>query len=98
MVDTVWQFEGDRHYALSYIKNIEKPIWQYFRTCIYEMTDEGMKGVNNPSEILITQKEEQLSGIAIAATIGRITASFDRSTGTCNTVCIWNTTTNCNWL
>jgi len=36
---------------------------------IYEMTDEGMKGVANPSEMLITQKEDQLSGIAIAATI-----------------------------
>src|SRR5690606_13614079 len=36
---------------------------------IYEMTDKGMRGVTNPSEILITQKEEQLSGIAIAATI-----------------------------
>jgi len=33
------------------------------------MTDEGMKGVANPSDILITQKEDQLSGIAIAATI-----------------------------
>jgi predicted ATP-dependent serine protease len=36
---------------------------------IYEMTDKGMRGVNNPSEVLITQKDEQLSGIAIAATI-----------------------------
>ena len=36
---------------------------------IYEMTDQGMRGVLNPSEILITQKEDQLSGIAIAATI-----------------------------
>jgi len=36
---------------------------------IYEMTDSGMKGIINPSEILITQKEDQLTGIAIAATI-----------------------------
>src|SRR6202007_3353144 len=36
---------------------------------IYEMTGEGMRAVSNPSEILITQKDEQLSGIAIAATI-----------------------------
>jgi len=36
---------------------------------IYEMTDTGMKGIINPSEILITQKEDQLTGIAIAATI-----------------------------
>jgi len=36
---------------------------------LYEMTDTGMKGVTNPSEILITQKEDQLSGIAIAASV-----------------------------
>jgi DNA repair protein RadA/Sms len=36
---------------------------------IYEMSDTGMRAVTNPSEILITQKEDQLSGIAIAATI-----------------------------
>jgi DNA repair protein RadA/Sms len=69
MVDTVLQFEGDRHYAYRLLRTLKNRFGSTSELGIYEMTDEGMKGVSNPSEILITQKEEQLSGIAIAATI-----------------------------
>jgi DNA repair protein RadA/Sms len=69
MVDTVLQFEGDRHYAYRILRTLKNRFGSTAELGIYEMTDEGMKGVLNPSEILITQKEEQLSGIAIAATI-----------------------------
>ena len=69
MVDTVLQFEGDRHYAYRLLRTLKNRFGSTSELGIYEMTDEGMKGVTNPSEILITQKEEQLSGIAIAATI-----------------------------
>jgi DNA repair protein RadA/Sms len=69
MVDTVLQFEGDRHYAYRILRTIKNRFGSTAELGIYEMTDEGMKGVANPSEILITQKEDQLSGIAIAATI-----------------------------
>ncbi|MFI5153143.1 MAG: DNA repair protein RadA [Chitinophagales bacterium] len=69
MVDTVLQFEGDRHYAYRILRTLKNRFGSNSELGIYEMTDEGMKGVANPSEILITQKEEQLSGIAIAATI-----------------------------
>src|SRR5688572_14686656 len=69
MVDTVLQFEGDRHYAYRILRTLKKRFGSTAELGIYEMTDKGMRGVNNPSEILITQKEEQLSGIAIAATI-----------------------------
>ena len=69
MVDTVLQFEGDRHYAYRILRTLKNRFGSTSELGIYEMTGEGMKGVNNPSEILITQKEEQLSGIAIAATI-----------------------------
>lgn len=69
MVDTVLQFEGDRHYAYRILRTLKNRFGSTAELGIYEMTDEGMKGVANPSEILITQKEEQLSGIAIAATI-----------------------------
>ena len=69
MVDTVLQFEGDRHYAYRLLRTLKNRFGSTSELGIYEMTDEGMKGVANPSEILITQKEEQLSGIAIAATI-----------------------------
>ncbi len=69
MVDTVLQFEGDRHYAYRILRTLKNRFGSTDELGIYEMTDAGMRGVLNPSEILITQKEDQLSGIAIAATI-----------------------------
>ena len=69
MVDTVLQFEGDRHYAYRILRTLKNRFGSTAELGIYEMTDEGMRGVTNPSELLITQKEEELSGIAIAATI-----------------------------
>ena len=69
MVDTVLQFEGDRHYAYRILRTLKNRFGSTSELGIYEMTGEGMRAVINPSEILITQKEEQLSGIAIAATI-----------------------------
>lgn len=69
MVDTVLQFEGDRHYAYRILRTLKNRFGSTAELGIYEMTDEGMRGVINPSELLISQKEDQLSGIAIAATI-----------------------------
>lgn len=69
MVDTVLQFEGDRHYAYRILRTLKNRFGSTAELGIYEMTDAGMKGVTNPSEILITHKEDQLSGIAIAATM-----------------------------
>ncbi|AXY76310.1 DNA repair protein RadA [Paraflavitalea soli] len=69
MVDTVLQFEGDRHYAYRILRTIKNRFGGTAELGIYEMSGDGMRGVNNPSEILITQKEDRLSGIAIAATI-----------------------------
>lgn len=69
MVDTVLQFEGDRHYAYRILRTLKNRFGSTAELGIYEMTGTGMRTVSNPSEILITQKEEQLSGVAIAATI-----------------------------
>ncbi len=69
MVDTVLQFEGDRHYAYRILRTLKNRFGSTAELGIYEMTDSGMRAVTNPSEILITQKEDQLGGIAIAATI-----------------------------
>jgi DNA repair protein RadA/Sms len=69
MVDTVLQFEGDRHYAYRILRTLKNRFGSTAELGIYEMTGQGMRAVDNPSEILITNKEEQLSGIAIAATI-----------------------------
>ncbi len=69
MVDTVLQFEGDHHYAYRILRTIKNRFGGTAELGIYEMSGDGMRGVINPSEILITQKEDQLSGIAIAAAI-----------------------------
>jgi DNA repair protein RadA/Sms len=69
MVDTVLQFEGDRHYAYRILRTIKNRFGSTSELGIYEMTGDGMRVVSNPSEILMTQKEDHLSGIAIAASI-----------------------------
>lgn len=69
MVDTVLQFEGDRHHTYRILRTLKNRFGSTSELGIYEMTGKGMRPVSNPSEILITNKEEQLSGIAIAATM-----------------------------
>ncbi len=69
MVDTVLQFEGDRHYTYRILRTLKNRFGSTSELGIYEMTGDGMRPVLNPSEILLTQKEEQLSGCAIAATM-----------------------------
>ncbi len=69
MVDTVLQFEGDRHYAYRILRTLKNRFGSTSELGIYEMTSLGMHGVANPSQILLTQHDEPLSGVAIAATI-----------------------------
>ena len=69
MVDTVLQFEGDQHYAYRIIRTLKNRFGPTSELGIYQMTGEGMRHVKNNYEILITQKDEKLSGIAIAATL-----------------------------
>lgn len=69
MVDTVLHFEGDRHYAYRILRTTKNRFGNASELGIYEMLEGGLKQISNPSEILITQKDESLSGIAIAATI-----------------------------
>ena len=69
MVDTVLQFEGDRHYAYRILRTQKNRFGSTSEIGIYEMTGDGMRAVTNPSEILIAQREDNLSGSAIAATI-----------------------------
>jgi DNA repair protein RadA/Sms len=67
MVDTVLQFEGDQHYAYRILRTLKNRFGSTAELGIYEMMGNGMRMVTNPSEILIHQKEEVLSGSAIAA-------------------------------
>lgn len=69
MVDTVLQFEGDRHYAYRILRTLKNRFGSTAELGIYEMVQQGMRAVTNPSEILLSQHDEPLSGIAIAATM-----------------------------
>ena len=67
MVDTVLQFEGDRHYAYRMLRTLKNRFGSTSELGIYEMTGTGMKVVTNPSAFLIAQRNESLSGSTIAA-------------------------------
>ena len=69
MVDTVLQFEGDRHHVYRILRTTKNRFGSTSEMGIYEMHGTGLREVNNPSEILISQRDEQLSGIAISASI-----------------------------
>jgi DNA repair protein RadA/Sms len=69
MVDTVLQFEGDRHYAYRILRTLKNRFGSTSELGIYEMVNAGMRPVSNPSEILLSQHNEPLSGVAIAATM-----------------------------
>ncbi len=69
MVDTVLQFEGDRNHVFRILRAHKNRFGSTNELGIYEMQSSGLREVSNPSEILITQKDEELSGNAIAATI-----------------------------
>ncbi|MFD0795190.1 DNA repair protein RadA [Mucilaginibacter litoreus] len=69
MVDTVLQFEGDRHHVYRILRTIKNRFGSSSELGIYEMLGEGLREVSNPSEILLSQREEPLSGITISATL-----------------------------
>ncbi len=69
MVDTVLQFEGDRNYVYRILRALKNRFGSTSELGIYEMQGNGLREVNNPSEILISKYEEELSGTAIVATI-----------------------------
>lgn len=69
IVDVVLQFEGDRHYLYRILRGIKNRFGSTSELGIYEMRHEGLRGVENPSELLLTQDNAGLSGVAIAATI-----------------------------
>lgn len=69
MVDTVLQFEGDRHHVYRILRSIKNRFGAAAELGIYAMHNSGLRQVSNPSEILLSQREEELSGIAISATL-----------------------------
>lgn len=69
MVDTVLQFEGDRNHIYRILRSLKNRFGSTAELGIYEMQGSGLREVTNPSEILLSNREEELSGTAIAATL-----------------------------
>ncbi|MCX7728238.1 MAG: DNA repair protein RadA [Bacteroidia bacterium] len=67
MVDTVLQFEGDQHYLYRILRTTKNRFGSTNEIGIYEMQGSGLRQVSNPSEILLNQRDEAVSGVAIAA-------------------------------
>ena len=69
IVDTVIQFEGDQHYMYRILRSIKNRFGSTAELGIYEMLQNGLRQVSNPSELLLTQDRDGLSGIAITSAI-----------------------------
>ena len=69
MVDTVLQFEGDRHYGFRILRSVKNRFGSTSELGIFEMLATGLREVHNPSEILLSNRDEVASGVAIAAMI-----------------------------
>lgn len=66
MVDTVLQFEGDRNHVYRLLRTTKNRFGSTNELGIYEMQGSGLREVSNPSEILVTAREEPVSGVSIA--------------------------------
>jgi len=69
MVDTVIQFEGDRNYGYRILRSVKNRYGSTSELGIYEMQQTGLREVSNPSEILLSQRDENLSGVTVSATV-----------------------------
>ena len=69
IVDTVIQFEGDQHYMYRILRSIKNRFGSTSELGIYEMMQNGLRPVSNPSELLLTEDRDGLSGIAISCAI-----------------------------
>ena len=69
IVDAVLQFEGDQHYMYRILRSIKNRFGSTAELGIYEMRQDGLRQVSNPSELLLSENHEGLSGVAIASAI-----------------------------
>ena len=69
IVDTVIQFEGDQHYMYRILRSIKNRFGSTSELGIYEMQQTGLRQVSNPSELLLTEDHNGLSGVAISSAI-----------------------------
>lgn len=85
MVDTVLQFEGDRHHVYRLLRAHKNRFGSTHEIGIYEMLGEGLRQVANPSEILLSKRDTDLSGNAVAATLEGIRPMLIEIQALCST-------------
>ena len=69
MVDSVLYFEGDRYASYRILRSVKNRFGSTNEIGVFEMTDKGLREVSNPSELLLTEDHDGLSGVAISAAI-----------------------------
>ena len=102
IVDTVIQFEGDQHYMYRILRSIKNRFGSTSELGIYEMQQTGLRQVSNPSELLLTEDHDGLSGVAISSAIEGVrpflvetqafrSASSEHATGRAGEACGFQT-------
>jgi len=76
IVDCVLQFEGDRNYGYRMLRSLKNRFGSTAELGIFEMQGDGLREVANPSEFLLSQRDENLSGCAVAATLEGVRPMF----------------------
>lgn len=76
IVDCVLQFEGDRNYGYRMLRSLKNRFGSTAEIGIFEMQGDGLREVENPSEFLLSQRDETLSGCAVAATLEGVRPMF----------------------
>ena len=76
IVDCVLQFEGDRNYGYRMLRSLKNRFGSTAEIGIFEMQGDGLREVENPSEFLLSQRDENLSGCAVAATLEGVRPMF----------------------
>ncbi|MBO7489506.1 MAG: DNA repair protein RadA [Bacteroidales bacterium] len=76
IVDCVLQFEGDRNYGYRMLRSLKNRFGSTAEIGIFEMRGDGLREVENPSEFLLSQRDENLSGCAVAATLEGVRPMF----------------------
>ncbi len=85
MVDTVLQFEGDRHHIYRLLRSHKNRFGSTHEIGIYEMHGDGMRAVSNPSQLLLSERDADLSGNAVAATLEGIRPMLIEIQALCST-------------
>ena len=98
MVDTVLYIEGERYFAYRILRSVKNRFGSTNEVGMFEMKNEGMVEISNPSQILISEREENTPRIGCCCNYGRIKAFTYRATSINKYNCIWFPKKNCEWF